>query len=221
MLAFSGEISPVIVAGIGYQADSDSMVRRNYELTPSADDEYTERAAKMNQPLDQRGLAGAPGFLRFIVEEVAPFVEETYAGDPADRTLFGYSLGGLFTLWALLQEPSSFRRYIAGSPSLWWDRRMMFEVEKGRAEGPKSLPARVFISAGEGEQIPGGRLPAWAGMVSNAIEFADILGSRRYEGLELEVQVIPRVGHQAPPMVVQGLTSVFRGHPGIVLPPTP
>jgi predicted alpha/beta superfamily hydrolase len=221
MLAFSGEIPPVIVAGIGYQGDSDSMVRRNYELTPSADDEYTERAATMNRQLDPRGFAGAPGFLRFLVEEVAPFVEETYGGDPADRTLFGYSLGGLFTVWALLQEPSSFRRYIAGSPSLWWDRRMMFEVERGRAEGPKSLPARVFLSAGESEQIPGGRLPAWSRMVSNVIEFADILGSRHYEGLELEFQVIPRVGHQAPPMTVQGLTSVFQGHPGIVLPPTP
>ena len=219
MLAFSGEIPPVVVVGIGYQADAASMVARNYELTPSVDDEYVERAANMGQPLDPRGLAGAPGFLRFMAEEVAPFVEETYGADPADRALSGFSLGGLFTLWALLQEPSAFHRYIAGSPSLWWGQRMMFEVEKGRAEGPKSLQAKVFISAGEAEQTPGGPLPPWAGMVSNAVEFAGVLASRKYEGLEVELQVIPKVGHQAPPMIVQGLTSVYRGHPGIVRPP--
>lgn len=221
LLAFSGEIPPVVVVGVGYQSDADSMVRRNYELTPSTDDEYLERAEQMKQPLDPRGLAGAPGFLKFIVEEVAPFVEEAYGADPNDRALFGFSLGGLFTLWALLQAPSAFQRYVAGSPSLWWDRRMMFEAEKGRAEGPKSLEARVFISAGETEQTPGGPLPPWAGMVSNAVEFAGILASRRYDGLEVDLQVIPRVGHQAPPMMVQGLASVYRGHPGIVRPPTP
>jgi hypothetical protein len=98
---------------------------------------------------------------------------------------------------------------------------MLFEVEQRRAQGAKQLPARVFISAGEAEQIPGGNLPPWAGMVSNAIEFASLLGSRRYEGLEIELQVVPKVGHQAPPMLVQGLQSVYRGHPGIVRPPAP
>ena len=218
MLAFGGEIPPVIVVGVGYPVESDAMIRRNYELTPSIDRDYLERAAKMNQPLDLRGLGGASGFLEFITGEVAPFVEETYGADPDDRGLSGFSLGGLFTLWVLLQQPPVFHRYIAGSPSLWWDRRMLFDAEKGRAEGPKSLAARLFVSAGEAEQTPGGPLPSWAGMVSNAVEFAGTIAGRGYEGLEVELQVIPRVGHQAPPMLVQGLTSVYRGHPGIIKP---
>jgi len=220
MLAFSGEIPPVIVVGIGYPdiTAAEGMVLRNYELTPSVDHEYIDRTVAQGAPVGPEGLAGAPGFHAFLRDELAPAVEEFYGGDPADRALFGFSLGGLFTLFALLQEPPAFRRFIAGSPSLWWDRRMLFEAEKGRAEGPKDLPARVFISAGEGEQLPGGPLPHWAGMVSNAVEFAGTLASRGYEGLEVDLQVIPRVGHQAPPMLVQGLTSVYRGHPGIVRP---
>jgi predicted alpha/beta superfamily hydrolase len=146
-------------------------------------------------------------------------VEERYGGDPEDRAISGFSLGGLFVMYALLQEKPAFRRYIAGSPSLWWDGGTLFEIEMRRAEGAKSLPARVFVSAGEEEQAPGGTLPLWSKMVSNALDFAVRLTSRGYEGLELEHQTIPRAGHQQPPMLVQGLRSVYRGHPGIEQPP--
>jgi uncharacterized protein len=221
MLAFSGEIPPVLVVGIGYTGASarDVMVLRNYELTHSVDNAYIERTAQAGAPVSPDGLAGAHGFLEFLRDELAPQVEAHYGGDPADRTLYGYSLGGLFTLWAMLQGHSGFRRFVAGSPSLWWDERRLFKDEAERAERSNILDARVFISAGEQEEFPGGRLPSWARMVGNALEFATTLAGRNYEGLELEFQVIPRVGHQAPPMLVQGLTSVFRGHPGIVPPP--
>jgi len=223
MLAFSGEIPPVIVVGVGYPGVSpgEAMGRRNYELTHSVDDSYIERTAEHGPPVSREGLAGAEGFRDFIVQELAPQVEDLYGGDPGDRALFGYSLGGLFTLWALLQEQPGFQRFIAGSPSLWWNGRDLFEAEARRATGSKSLPARVFISAGEDEEGPGGSVPASFRMVSNALEFAGRLGGRGYEGLEVDFQHIPRVGHQSPPMLVQGLNSVYRGHPGVVRPPGP
>lgn len=223
MLAFAGVIPPVIVVGIGYAEVTlrEGMTMRNYELTHTVDTAYIERSAKQGTPVTVVGLAGAPGFLQFIRDELAPVVEELYGGDPNDRALTGFSLGGLFTLWALLQEPPMFQRYIAGSPSLWWDERRLFKDEASRAGGSKALDARVFISAGEEEEIPGGPLPASFRMVSNALEFAGVLSERRYEGLEVEYQLVPRVGHQQPPMLVQGLKSIYRGHPGIVRPPVP
>jgi predicted alpha/beta superfamily hydrolase len=222
MLAFSGEIPPVIVVGIGYPvAMPQPMFLRNFELTPTTDHDYLERAAKQNQPMGPNGHAGAAGFLEFITEELAPAIEEQYGGDANDRALSGFSLGGLFTAYALLQQPLAFQRFIVGSPSFWWDNRVMFEMEAKRAEGSKSLPARVFVSAGELEQAVGGPLPSWARMVTNALEFAAVLASRKYEGLEIEHQTVLNVGHQQPPMLVQGLTSVYRGHPGIVRAPAP
>jgi predicted alpha/beta superfamily hydrolase len=220
-LAFGGLIPPVIVVGIGYpgrSGDRDSMILRNYELTPSSDAAYLERAANHGQPTGPNGLGGADGFLSFIADELAPAVEGLYGADPADRALFGYSLGGLFAVYALLQERPTFARYIVGSPSLWWDDRMLFDVEERRAERSKSLPARVFVSAGEQEEVPGGDPPPWAQMVSNALQFSSRLASRKYEGLELDYQLIPQVGHQQTPMLVQGLRSIYRGHPGIVRP---
>jgi predicted alpha/beta superfamily hydrolase len=221
MLAFSGEIPPVIVVGIGYPTGriADAMRLRNYELTPTVDSDYIERAAQQGQPVDERGLGGAPGFLQFIAEEVAPFVEDAYGGDRGDRALYGYSLGGLFVAWALLQDRPAFHRYVAGSPSLWWDNRVLFELEAKRAQAATALPARFFISAGEDEEAPRRRYMTPFKMVSNAIEFAGRLASRDYDGLEVDLHLIPKVGHQAPPMLVQGLQSVYRGHPGIVRPP--
>jgi len=223
MLAFGGEIPPVIVVGLGYAGATplSVMTMRNFELTHTLDADYIERTAKSPAPVTAEGLAGAPGFLEFIRDELAPQIDEVYGGDPGDRALFGYSLGGLFTLWALLQEDSGFQRFIAGSPSLWWDRRGLFEEEARRAAGAKDLAVRVFVSAGEREEFPGGPLPAFAGMVSNAVAFATTLASRGYEGMEVDLHLIPNVGHQMPPMLVQGLTSVYRGHPGIVRPPVP
>jgi predicted alpha/beta superfamily hydrolase len=219
MCTFSGEIPPVIVVGIGYPVPMPQPMRlRDYELTPSTNRAARERAAKLGTPPGPNGHGGAEGFLQFITRELAPAIEEEYGGDPADRTLCGYSLGGLFTAYALLQEPLSFRRFIAGSPSLWWDERHLFGVEERRAQGPKSMPARVFVSAGEEEEMVGGTLPPWAKMLTNALEFSTRLASRGYDGLELEYQTILRAGHQQPPMLVHGLRSVFRGHPGIARP---
>lgn len=211
-LAFGAEIPPVIVVGVGYGGDSgfrDQMRLRNYELTPNSDEDYLKRAAEQGQPLDERGLGGAPGFLEFITLELAPFIETHYDADPADRGYFGYSLGGLFGAYALLREPPAFQRFILGSPSLWWNRAETLESEATRAEGSPQLPARVYISAGELEEAPGGPIPPWARMVSNALQFSNALASRGYEGLSLDFDIIRGVGHQAPPMLIQGLKSVY------------
>ena len=214
MISLSGDVPPLLVVGIGYpgpQGYRDSGRLRNFELTPTDDLHYRERAAKQEQPVDDRGLGGADGFLSFITDELAPFIEERYAGDPTDRCLFGYSLGGLFAVHALLQEPPAFRRFVIGSPSLWWNDRVMMEREQERAGGSKVLRARVFISAGAEEESPAGRAEiAEFGMVSNAVRFAALLASRGYEGLKVTSHVFSDEGHHMPPMLVRGLRWVYR-----------
>jgi uncharacterized protein len=44
-----------------------------------------------------------------------PFVESTYRADPAERSLYGYSSGGFFVLYALYNHPGLFHRYLCGS----------------------------------------------------------------------------------------------------------
>ena len=53
---------------------------------------------------------GAPDFLRFISEELMPFVNANYPADADDCGLAGDSLGGLFVLYAMLANPGKFRQ---------------------------------------------------------------------------------------------------------------
>jgi predicted alpha/beta superfamily hydrolase len=212
-MAFGGEIEPMVIVGIGYPTMHimEAMVRRTYELSPSYDAAFVERAKAEGQPLPAGGLGGAPGFLSFIDEELAPFVEAEYAGGGLDRGLFGFSLGGLFATHALLQPQPVFQRYIIGSPSLWWNEREMFALEKQRAEAGGDLPAKVFLSAAELEESPGAVRMAPFRMVSNAIEMGAMLGSRGYEGLDIRTHIFPGESHQSAigPTVARGLRVLY------------
>ncbi len=57
--------------------------------------------------------------LRMLVDEVVPAVEQTLLVGHCTRTIAGYSLGGLFALWALLNCPI-FRNAVSVSGSLWF-----------------------------------------------------------------------------------------------------
>ncbi len=213
-LGFARDIPPLLVVGIGYPGARglrDSLTMRNFELTPSDDPAFRERSAKFDQPLPPMGLGGADGFLEFITDEVAPFVEERYSGDPEDRGLFGFSLGGLFATHALLKEPTAFKRFVIGSPSLWWNDREMFAQEERRAAGSMSLPARVFFSAGAQEEAPSNRDLTPFRMVGATLEFAGRLAARGYEGLDVSAHVLADEGHTVPPMLVRGLKAVYGG----------
>lgn len=64
---------------------------------------------------------GAEKFLAFIKDELMPYIQKTYPAKKEGSTLYGTSLGGLFTLYAFLMEPHLFKSYLTVEPSLWWD----------------------------------------------------------------------------------------------------
>lgn len=103
--ALSGTMRDMIVVGI-------ETVDRRKELTgPTAD-------ATLKAEFPTAG--GAAAFRRFIVEEVKPFVAATYR-TTNESGIIGESLAGLFVVETFLRTPGAFDRYIAVSPSLWWD----------------------------------------------------------------------------------------------------
>ena len=59
-------------------------------------------------------------FRRFLVDEVEPFVQGRYRTD-GETAVIGESLAALFIVETFLREPTAFGRYLAISPSLWWD----------------------------------------------------------------------------------------------------
>jgi pimeloyl-ACP methyl ester carboxylesterase len=125
----------------------------------------------------------------------------------------GGSLGGLFGAWVLLHEPAMFRRYCLSSPSLWWDKGIIFDHEASYAADHDDLDARVFIGVGadecpaahprlirrlaEADRLQERKDAAsdHVDMVAGARLFADALADRGYPNLQLELQVHPGEDH--------------------------
>jgi hypothetical protein len=52
---------------------------------------------------------------------------------------------GLFGTYVLFHNDGLFKRFVIGSPSLWWNNRVILSVEESFAASRKPLPARVFF----------------------------------------------------------------------------
>ena len=63
------------------------------------------------------GSGGAAKFLRFITEELIPYVEDNYRTD-SPNVIYGGSNAGLFTVYAIFTAPEKIQAAIAGSPMI-------------------------------------------------------------------------------------------------------
>ncbi len=145
----------MVIVGIGYPVNDfrQALGLRTRDLTPTKDDAWIEGLLKLMQgDFTTGGSGGADNFLKFIREELKPFIKANYRIDAHDSSILGHSFGGLFGLYALLQAPNTFNCYIISSPSIWWDPEAVFEYEENLASKHSDLPAKVFISAGTLEE---------------------------------------------------------------------
>jgi len=113
----ANQLPPMIIVGIGnYEYD------RAHDLTPS------HSLLNMDGTTDSLSLktsGGGENFLKFIKDEVMPFVAKNYNPSP-NKIFFDHSLGGLMTSYCLLNHAEMFNSYIAVSPALWWDKESIF-----------------------------------------------------------------------------------------------
>ncbi|NIM90181.1 MAG: tetratricopeptide repeat protein [Candidatus Aminicenantes bacterium] len=103
-------------------------------------------------PFEERGEnpTGADLSIKFLKEELIPFVEQHYRTN-AFRILYGHSVGGLFTMYTLFNHPDLFTAYIAGSP--WFqtnDQYWLKNIEK-MAKVRKLDDKFLFMTVGKGE----------------------------------------------------------------------
>jgi predicted alpha/beta superfamily hydrolase len=210
-----------IIVTIGYHADGPAEEARAMHLrvrdyTPWVDakveERYRKAPAPWTLPPDIR-QGGAAAFSAFIETELKPFIASRHTVDRYDETLVGMSLGGLFVLHTLFTAPDTFRRYIAASPGLYWDKRHVFEEEAALASRAQDLPVHLFLSAGGLEEA----MDVDSKFVSNVYELEARLRGRSYPNLDLAFHVFPDETHMSvfPAAISRGLTSVFGGHRNI------
>ncbi|MBK1838757.1 alpha/beta hydrolase [Azospirillum sp. YIM B02556] len=143
-------IPPALVVAIGYPGDKPfDQMRRARDYTPPA----------AGAP---SGTGGADAFLDFIENNLKPEVERRFRVDRGRQTLFGHSYGGLFVLHALFTRCAAFQRYVAASPSIWWQDRAILDGERRftAALPPAAAGRSLLVTVGGNElQAPPGEPP--------------------------------------------------------------
>jgi hypothetical protein len=184
-LQIGGNIPELIVVGIGYgSVDKSAAEKRLRDYGP------------------QQG-EGAEKFRSFLSNELIPYIDSEYRTASDDRTINGFSLGGLFVLYTLFTKPDTFNRYIAGSPYLVWDDYSIFNFEKNAADKINELNINLFISVGSEESTEKYFQPIDS-LVTN-------MQKQNYPNLMLDTKVFDGSNRlMGPPeALTHGLISVF------------
>jgi predicted alpha/beta superfamily hydrolase len=170
----------VIIVGFGYSGENpDYDTLRRWDYTPVADPQIDGGPPNSGH---------AAEFLDAVEHRIIPLVEHEYRVDPSYRALAGSSLGGLFTLYAMLTRPELFQAYIAPSPAVGFGADWLFQYEAAfaRDSRAKRLHARLFMSGAERER------PAF---LANVKRFDARLRGRAYPGLDYQFRVVDGESH--------------------------
>ncbi|MEM6298181.1 MAG: alpha/beta hydrolase-fold protein [Bacteroidota bacterium] len=135
VLAAVGKVPETIVVGI-------INTKRTRDFAPS----YVRYGDK-----EQQKNGKADRFLRFITEEVHPFIDQNYRLKENQQMLFGHSWGGVFCTYTLLERPNFFQAIFAHSPSFWAEDGIMIKkIDEFLSQ--RELPSTFFfMSLGEEE----------------------------------------------------------------------
>jgi predicted alpha/beta superfamily hydrolase len=171
------------------------------------------RDASRRQPLTRNGVPRGQArlFLRFIREELKPFINANYCTDPDDSTYLSFSYGGLFGLYALFQHHDTFKRYGIGSPAIHHDNNVVLTYESNYAANHDDLPVRLFMSVGAREELDDPLIEPSFQFVTNMQILAKALQGRCYPGLQLTTRVFKDETHASviPTTFSRGLRALF------------
>lgn len=124
----SGRMADTIIVGIwnaGVERYAEYYPEKFLALAPeAARREYVEQASN--------GRSKADAYLRFVVEELKPAIDQRYATRPGPEstTVIGSSMGGLISLYALAEYPQVFgaagglSTHWVGRPTAWGRERV-------------------------------------------------------------------------------------------------
>jgi uncharacterized protein len=201
-----------ILVALSYAKGDSPTLSRNRDYTP------TDIDAKKTRERDQDGkvYGQAEQYRRHVAEEVFPYVEKHFRADMSRKVFAGHSYGALFGAHVLLTAPSMFDHYVLSSPSLWFDKRYMFEAERQYAATHKDLPAKVLLLAASYEAVrPNAKNKRYASKGADIVvdmkAFEKQLKSHRYPGLVVRSEVIPEEDHLSafPSAITRGLLWAF------------
>ena len=91
-------------------------------------------------------IGGSGAFRAFIRDQLIPEVKKRYRCT-AETGLVGESLAGFFTVETFMKEPLLFQRYIALSPSLFWNNKEMLRIAEARQAPFPKVKRTLYLTA--------------------------------------------------------------------------
>ena len=180
----------VILVGISWQTDIDEALKQEVGAHVSRFKDYSIRESDKPERQAKYQFGQARHHLRFIREDIIPYVDTRFRTDSDSRTYYGYSLGGEFGAYILLAQPDTFHNYIIGSPSLKGEIPVLKTISPGKSSATKLSPANVFVSYGSEEEELG----------QYARQFVALLRDNHSHSISLEHVVIDGTHSTAVPL---------------------
>jgi hypothetical protein len=163
-----GAIEPVLVVGI----------------------ENTERRRDMTGPTSVASdstiaprVGGSAAFRAFIRDELMPQIKRRYRTS-GETAIVGESLAGLFVVETFLLEPGLFDRYLALSPSLWWNDTELLRRAGDLLAANDATGRTLYLASADEPEI-----------VAAAAALADTVRARAPKGLTLHHEPRPDLQH--------------------------
>lgn len=176
-LATLDEMPEVILVGV-------PSANRRLDMTPAA--------------APDEGRADA--FIAFFRDELQDFVAAQFRTEPYSIVI-GHSLGALFAMHTLAQQPDTFDAYIALSPSLWFEDGKVFHALKDRLASGAAFDNALFASLADED----------GDMQQYYEDLVALLDDTKPAGLEYTHRRFPDEGHESTtlPGIHHGLLSVY------------
>jgi len=165
-------------------------IDRNKDLTPVHIDQ-------------NKTSGGGEQFLGFLKDELIPYINKNYPSD-GDNTIFGHSLGGLFVMYALLNQPQAFKSYIAADPSFWYNHNYMNKEAADKLPALANSGKTLYISGREGAEYRG----------MGIVQMDSVLKKYAPEGLSWKAQPYPNETHGSVRLksMYDGLKFTYAGY---------
>jgi len=133
-LSRMGKIPPMIVIGVANQGQQDYIYQTTWQSENNS--EY----------------GGAELFNEYLEQELVPLIKQKYRTN-SQQALAGYSLGGLFTTYVMMQKNTSFNAFLAMSPSAWFDNNSLAKKLPLHISKAKKLIPTLFLSVANEEEM--------------------------------------------------------------------
>lgn len=199
-LLLGGSEGPVVVVAIGYPGVAGFDLTRRYLDLTSAVTPEGRRIMGARAPKVPTG--GDEAFLDVILNEIRPEVARRFPVNDDRATLFGHSLGGRFVLHAAFTRPDAFRRWVASSPSIWWNDREVLKEEAAFAARTGRPALDLTLVVGGAEQDPEreeaperAAFRTMARMVDGVRDMHDRLTRLQAGAGRIDLLVVPDEGH--------------------------